>query len=52
MQTSNVFNLAANDYLEIYCFQGSGGSKEIGQGNNIGTGTNANSNYWSGYLIG
>ena len=45
MQTSNVFDLAANDYLEIYCDQGSGGSREIGQGSNQGSGTNANNNY-------
>ena len=52
LQTYTVFDLAANDYIEIYAFQGSGSSREIGQGDNVGSGTNANSNYWTGHLIG
>ena len=52
MHNATVFDLAADDYIEVYAFQGSGSTKEIGQGNNQGSGTNANSNYWTGHLIG
>ena len=52
MHNATVFDLAANDYIEIYAFQGSGSTREIGQGDNVGSGTNANSNYWTGHLIG
>jgi len=52
MHNATVFNLAASDYIELYAFQGSGSSRELGQGNNVGSGTNANSNYWTGHLIG
>ena len=52
MSCSTTFNLAANDYIEIFAFHGSGSSQGHGAANNVGTGTIANSNYWTGHLIG
>ena len=47
-----VFDLNANDYLEVYVFQGSGSSQNIGVANSSYTVNAVGSNYWSGYLIG
>ena len=52
LQSSVVFDLSASDYVEVYAFQGSGSSENLGTANNIGSVSIANSNYWSGYLIG
>jgi len=47
-----VFDLNANDYLEVYVFQGSGSAQNIGVANSSYTVNAVGSNYWSGYLIG
>ena len=47
-----VFDLAADDYLEVYVFQGSGSAQNIGVANSSYTVNAVGSNYWSGYLIG
>ena len=47
-----VFDLNANDYLEVYVFQGSGSAQNIGVTNSSYTVNAVGSNYWSGYLIG
>lgn len=52
LDSTGVFDLNANDYLEIYVFQGSGGTESVGAENNVGSVNAVGSNYWSGYLIG
>ena len=52
LQSSVVFDLSASDYVEVYAFQGSGNSEDLGSANNVGSVSAVNSNYWSGYLIG
>ena len=52
MQCFGTFDLAANDFIEIFAFHGSGSNQGHGVANNVGTGTIANSNYWTGHLIG
>ena len=52
LQASGIFDLAADDYIEIYVFQGSGSTETVGTANNVGSVSAVGSNYWSGYLIG
>jgi hypothetical protein len=52
VNSCGVFDLSANDELEVYVYQGSGYSQNIGVANNIHTVNAVGSNYWSGYLIG
>jgi len=52
-QTSTVIlDLDAAQEVTVYVKQGSGSSEDIGTASNDGSGTNANSNYWTGFLIG
>ena len=53
VNSCGVFDLSANDELEVYVYQGSGSSQNIGVATNLCRTVNAvGSNYWSGYLIG
>lgn len=52
MSCSTTFDLAKDDYIEIFAFHGSGSNQGHGVANNVGTGSIANSNYWTGHLIG
>ena len=49
---TNILSLDAGDKLQVAVNQGSGGSEDIGTANNSGSGTTANSNYWTMFLLG
>ena len=51
MGATTFMSLTAGDIIELYVFQGSGATRTL-QANNSGSGTNYNSNYWAGFLIG
>ena len=52
LNSTVIFNLAASDEIEVYAFQGSGGTETIGDASNVGSPSADNSNYWSGFLLG
>ena len=45
-------SLDAGDKLQVAVYQGSGGNEDIGTASNLGSGTTANSNYWTMFLLG
>ncbi len=47
-----ILDLDASDYVEVYGYQGSGGSENMGTSSGLSGGTQANSNWFSGYLLG
>ena len=48
----NILSLDAGDALQVAVNQGSGGNEDIGTASNSGSGTTANSNYWTMFLLG
>ena len=49
---NNILSLDAGDALQVAVNQGSGGNEDIGTASNLGSGTTANSNYWTMFLLG
>ena len=49
---TNIVSLDAGDKLQVAVYQGSGGDEDIGTASNFGSGTTANSNYWTMFLLG
>ena len=49
---TNIISLNAGDKLNLAVNQGSGGNEDIGTAANLGSGTTANSNYWTMFLLG
>jgi len=49
---TNIISLNAGDKLNIAVNQGSGGNEDIGTASNFGSGSTANSNYWTIFLLG
>jgi len=52
LQWTNILSLDAGDALQMAVRQGSGGDEDIGTAANLGSGTTANSNYWTMFLLG
>ena len=48
----SILSLDAGDALQMAVRQGSGGNEDIGTASNLGSGTTANSNYWTMFLLG
>ena len=52
LDSTLVVDLDAGEGIRLYGFHGSGSNQSFGAASNQFSGTNANSNYWSGQLIG
>lgn len=49
---TNIVSLDVGDKLQVAVYQGSGGDENIGTASNLGSGSIANSNYWTMFLLG
>lgn len=52
LSSTLVVDLGSGEGIRLYGYHGSGSNQSFGAANNQFSGTNANSNYWSGQLIG